>query len=295
MSDKPKNANRIPFEQIGDDAIGSWSLPSVAKKNKVVFGAKHNKRGAQRENSGELIEDYKGAVKPKPLTAAELKNLAEAAQKEGFESGYNAGREKGIDDGHTQGKKQGYEKAYNETKKKLLHEIKRLNEIGSALSDPMQDQEKLLENIIVDMAINFSKEIIGTELKNDQKLVLSIVSKAIAALPVGATHITVSVNELDAELIEQHLPSAQRSWHINIDNTITSGGCRVVTSESLVDYTCESRLNKFLMQIREGGERSESAVPPLPEHEIGEVLSPEQSNDGIDSTSEDLDEDPNED
>lgn len=273
MSDQPKQANRIPFEQIDDGAVVSpWDLPSIEQKNKVFFGAKREKRSTQNEKSNEVIEDYKSATKPKPLTAAELQAMAEVAKKEGYDQGYTEGREKGFVEGNAAGQGQGYEKAYNETRKKFVNEIERLNAIASTLFTPMQDQENIVENLIVDMAINFSQEIIGRELKESPESVLYIVNKAVAALPVGAKNISVYVNETDADLIENYLPSSQRHWAVKIDKTIASGGCRVETHESLVDYTCENRLKTFLIQIKENSDAENSDLPPIPDHSLPQKM-----------------------
>ncbi len=264
MSDKPKQVNRIPYESLAEgDAVSSWTLPSVDKKSRLVMSAKREQEKNKGKQGTEVVEDYKGTVKPKPLTADDLKKLTEEAKKEGFEQGYQEGLEKGTREGTVAGEKAGHAKAYSESKQKLNDEIQRLGHVASNLLIPMQEQEEALENIIVDMAINFTKELLQQEITQQPTLLLRVVKNALSALPAGSKNITVYVNETDSQLIDAHLPQAQRDWSIQVDNSVTTGGCRVETHESLVDYTCEHRLQTFLTQVQDHGDVSEDAVEPV--------------------------------
>lgn len=264
MSDKPKQVNRIPYESLAEgDAVSSWTLPSVDKKSRLVMSAKREQEKNKGKQGTEVVEDYKGTVKPKPLTADDLKKLTEEAKKEGFEQGYQEGLEKGTREGTVAGEKAGHAKAYSESKQKLNDEIQRLGHVASNLLIPMQEQEEALENIIVDMAINFTKELLQQEITQQPTLLLRVIKNALSALPAGSKNITVYVNETDSQLIDAHLPQAQRDWSIQVDNSVTTGGCRVETHESLVDYTCEHRLQTFLTQVQDHGDVSEDAVEPV--------------------------------
>ncbi len=279
MTDKPKQANRIPYESVEEEgAVSGWSLPSVEnKKSRLVFSAKNDKKNKGRSSrDGEIVEDYKGSVKPKPLTADDLQKLAQEAKKEAFDQGYQEGLAKGLAEGTQKGQKQGHNKAYQETKKLVTDEIKRMGEIASQLFIPMRDQEEKLENIVVDMAVNFAQEIIAQEVQSSPQALLGIVNRAIAALPAGSKNISVYLNPSDSELVDKYLPIAHREWKIHIDEAIASGGCRVQTHESLVDYTCEHRLAEYLKYVREQGNITESEVAPV---EVYERTTDEASDD----------------
>lgn len=274
MNDKTKPGNRIPYESlVAGDAVTSWNLPSVDKKSRKVFNAKREQEKDKKQQGSEIVEDYKGIVKPKPLTAEGLAKLAEEAKKEGFDQGYQEGLVKGTREGTIKGEKAGHSKAYSESKQKLNDEIKRLAHIASNLLAPMQGQEQALEDIVVDMAINFTKELLKQEIHQQPTALLNVVRSALTTLPAGSKNITVYVNEADTQLISAHLPQDQRDWSFQIDNTVTTGGCRVETHESLVDYTCEQRLDAFLKQVRDQGEISEEAVAPVQVFERPEAVS----------------------
>ncbi len=277
MNDKTKPGNRIPYESLVDaDVVSSWSLPSVEKKSRMVFNAKREQEKSKKQQGSEIVEDYKGVVKPKPLTADDLKKLTDEAKKEGFDQGYQEGLAKGTQEGSVKGEKAGHTKAYSETKQRLNDEIQRLNHISSNLLAPMDGQEQALENIIVDMAINFTKELLQVEVQQQPTALLNLVRNALMALPVGSKNITVYVNDDDTQLINTHLPQEQRDWALQIDNSVTTGGCRIETHESLIDYTCEHRLREFLKQIRDQGDVSEDSVAPVPEFERPEQALPSE-------------------
>ncbi len=270
MTDKPKQANRIPYESVEEEgAVSGWSLPSVEnKKKRLVFSAKNDKKNKGRSSrDGEIVEDYKGNVKPKPLTADDLQKLAEEAKKEAFDQGYQEGLAKGLAEGTQKGQKQGHNKAYKETKALVTEEINRMGKIASQLFVPMQEQEETLENIVVDMAMHFAQEIIEQEVQSSPQALLGIVNRAITALPAGSKNVSVYLNQIDSELVDKYLPVAHREWRVHIDDTVASGGCRVQTHESLVDYTCEHRLSEYLKHVREQGNIAESEVAPVEEYE----------------------------
>ncbi|MFL0799177.1 MAG: flagellar assembly protein FliH [Agarilytica sp.] len=281
MTDKTKQANRIPYESVEEEgAVSGWSLPSVeSKKSRLAFSAKTDKKNKGRSSrDGEIVEDYKGSVKPKPLTADDLQKLAAEAKKEAFDQGYQEGLAKGLAEGAQKGQKQGHNKAYQETKTLVTDEIKRMGKIASQLFSPMQSQEETLENIVVDMAIHFAQEIIAQEIQSSPQALLGIVHRALAALPTGSKNVSVYLNEADSEVVDKYLPVAQREWRVHVDDTVASGGCRVQTHESLVDYTCEHRLSEYLKHVREQGNVTEEAVAPVEVYERsdnGDMASPE--------------------
>lgn len=253
MSDKePTSANRIPGETLSEDgAVKSWTIPTIATpKTKKIFTAKREEQ-QRKKAPGETIEDYKGAVKPKPMTAKDLQQMVQDAQQEGYEKGYQEGLQKGTEDGEAKGQKAGHDKAYKETKLKLESETQSFQQIASQLLVPMQNQERALEKIIVDMAVNFAQKLMHREIENVPQSMIAVVEHALQSLPAGAKNISVYVNPEDAEIIEEHLPEHQRHWQVKVDKNIQRCGCRVETLESIVDYTVEERLSQFLHHIRE--------------------------------------------
>jgi len=264
MKDSSKNANRIPYESLEQDhAVSAWSLPSIDQKKSRVFltAKKEIERKSGTNNAAEeIVEDYSGRVKPKPLTAEGLQQLAEEAKKEARELGYKEGFEQGHTAGKTKGYKDGQDSAYKETKNQLNQEIASLSSIAENLLQPMQDQEAQLENVIVDMAMHFAQEILGQEIRHNPESLYRVIENALLALPAGAKNISVFLNESDAEIVDKYLPSNTRNWRVKVDKSLKSGGCKVETLESLVDYTTAARFERFIAHVQDRGELNDNDV-----------------------------------
>lgn len=274
MSDSSTPKNRIPFETIENHGdVTSWALPDMGDGSGSIKAAKKKpRRSAPGE---EIIEDYSGDVAPKPMTAEDLKKMADEAQKEGYDEGYQEGLSKGLDEGNTKGLLEGRDKAYNETKANLDDERARLAAIASSLLLPYQEQEHALENIVVDLAMRMAKDIVFSEIQHAPTNLYDIVNKAMSALPVGAKNIMVYLNEHDAQLMDTVVPEKNRDWTIKIDPKLSSGGCRVETLESLVDYSIDTRFERFKKQIMDKGDVDETQVdepqdfrPPAPKNSV---------------------------
>jgi|GEM_PF-1030199 len=249
MTDVRKQAGRIPQESLsGDDSVATWKLPAMGKPGKVVKSAKREKRSRV---ASETIEDLGSRSKPKPLTAEELQKIADQAQQEGYADGFKEGMEKGLQQGETKGLQLGEHKAYAELKPKLLDEQQRFSTIATQLMEPMGQQDAGLEKLVLELVMGVSRHLLADEITASPSKLMHIVQRALAALPVGAKNIRVSVNEADARLLETVIPAEHRNWQLLEDDSLHSGGCRIETEESLVNYSIEARLNEFLSHAEE--------------------------------------------
>lgn len=237
-----KPGSRIPFEELTE--VDSWSLPSIDDDANIVPSAEREDqlKGRHRRES---IEEVSGRVKVKPLTAEELKQITDEAEKEGFQQGYETGLNKGLKDGMERGEKQGESKAYEEKKAALEEETTRLCTIADALFAPMQEQDEAIENTLVDVIIQLTRHLIAEELTSDPQKCQVVVHQAVAALPVGAKNICVYLHPEDVRAL-QSLSNTQHEWRLVEDETLDRGSCRVETAESLVNFSLEKRINEFL-------------------------------------------------
>lgn len=246
MSDVKKHKDRIPFESLdADDAVSSWNLPSMGTTKRVV----RSKSREEKKHSNEKIETVSRPKKMKPLTAEDLERITEEARREGFQQGLQEGTEKGIREGTKVGEKTGEQRAYSEAKKDIDALQNRLRNIANSLFDPMQNQSMAVENTVVDMALNIARAIIQTEVSSKPALLVDIVKRCIDVLPSAKGSVRVYLNESDSKLLENlRSPSAEK-WQIIVDDSLATGGCRVETDQSDVDYSVESRLAAYLGRV----------------------------------------------
>lgn len=245
--DSPKHVNRIPAETIGEkgDTVSSWNLPDMHLGSKVFKSAKRDKS----PHGNESIENVK-AQKAKPLTAEELMNLAKQAEQEGYKDGFEKGLKKGVEDGIVKGERVGHQKAYAEAKKEIQSLQNTLRSITESLFDPTDEQNSTLENYIVDMAVDIASRIIGEEIEKSPEHLIRLVSKAMHALPKGAKNIRVYLNAQDIDLLRNLQPETAQEWNLHVDPELKSGGCRIETQESLIDFCTEKRIQYYLDQMQ---------------------------------------------
>lgn len=256
MTDASKHPNRISGDSLGDAGqVSAWKLPTVGKPGKVVRSAKRE-AGERKAKVAESIEDVPAHKKPRPMTADELKKIADEAQQEGYADGFKEGMEKGLQQGEESGRAHGEQKAYAETRQQLDDRIQRLAQLADRLLNPFQQQEEAAEKLVVDLAMGLARHLLGEELAQRPEKLVGIVQKAIRALPIGAKNITVYVNEQDAALLEELIPAQHRNWQVREDDSLAQGGCRVETQDSLVDFSIEQRLADYLQQVMESSDET---------------------------------------
>ena len=167
-SNAPVNQNQssvIPAEQ--GDAYQSWLLPDVSAE-KVISSAEKIRRDKKKSElelnkaneSIEVIED----VEIQPHTAEQLKEIAEAAEKEGYDSGY----QKGL----IEAKAKGYQEGLDEAKIKIANDTEHLHNIIEALLIPLDIEHKKLEKFILKTVTQMTRVVIQRELLTDSSICL---------------------------------------------------------------------------------------------------------------------------
>lgn len=256
MADK-KYGNRIPFEDI--ESFSSWRLPSLGEGSNVVPSVKRGANNptknrtpvASESNTEESIEEITEPVTIKPLTAQQLQEITEEAEREGRERGYQEGYQQGASAGEGKGLKLGEHKAYEETKAELEEKMQHLNNLVKALHEPVEQQDSALEHQLVEMAIQFAKHLINKELSVDPSSLFKLVERAVASLPAGSDHLRLYLHPDDLELVQEAFANHGHQWRFFTDDTLSRGGCRVESEQSLVDFSIEKRLTQMLQEVEQ--------------------------------------------
>jgi len=265
MSDQAKYKDRIPFETLdAKDSVSSWSLPSMGSNKPVVRSKSRDNKNKPKAN--EKIETVARPKKVKPLTADELERITEEARKEGFQQGLKEGTEQGIREGNKVGEKTGEQRAYGEARKEIESLQNRLRSIATALFDPMQNKNNELENTVVDIALNLTQSLLRAEISTNPYLLVDIVKQCLSVLPTNFENVRVYLNQNDVELLEKLKSPQAEKWQLNVDENLTTGGCRVETDQSEVDYSVEERLAGYLEKVASIKDTSSSTLPDVPDY-----------------------------
>ena len=134
--------------------------------------------------------------------------------------------------------------------------------LGS-LNTPFQELDDEVVDQIVTMVITMGKHLIRRELKIDPGQIVATVREAVGALPVASRDVHLHLNPEDARLIRETLQVSdeQSRWQIHEDPSMTRGGVKVLTENSQIDATVETRLSEIISQAfgDERGQESEES------------------------------------
>ncbi len=241
MKDSEKSLNRIPKEQL--TAYERWELPLLdAKGNEVA-----------REEERDV----------KPLTAADIEEIRQAAREDGhaegrdagYQAGFNEGREQGhkegFEAGFAEGKEQGAEQGLEETRKEMESRIDRLEHLLGELLIPIRRHEDELETALVNLTTILARTVVYRELSIDSSQIRQVVRQAMASLPSTTDNVRILVNPEDADWVRQVAERFEATNSVVEDDSILRGGCKVETRHSLVDFTVEKRFQKVVQGMLE--------------------------------------------
>lgn len=239
MKDTPDELRRIPKEQL--TAYERWELPLLdASGNEIP-----------REEERDV----------RPLTAADLSAIRDAAREEGFREGRDAGYQEGLaqgrDSGHeeglqtglAEGREQGRKQGYEEARTAIDSKLERLEQVMAELLLPIRRQEDELETALVNLTTVLARTVVFRELTIDSSQIHKVVRKALAALPSTADNIRIRINPEDCELVREAAARLDTQVSIVEDEEILPGGCKVETRQSLVDFTVEKRFQRTVQKM----------------------------------------------
>ncbi len=233
MKDR-RSLDRIPSEQL--TAYERWELPLLDQQGNEVA----------REEERDV----------KPLTAADIEEIRQAAWDDGHAEGREAGYQAGLKEGREQGHREGLESGQQEGRDTGRHEaleatraeveaaIGRLETVMAELLEPISRHQEETEAALVNLTTLLARAVIFRELSLDSSHIPNIVRQAIASLPSTRENVKVRVHPDDADYVRQAAGRFEAETAVVEDEAILKGGCKVETRHSLVDFTVEKRFQK---------------------------------------------------
>ena len=242
---------RIAAEDVSE--VKSWVLPPVDDSGKILSSAEKEARDRRQRllrQGKESIQTVEVPTSPAKtgMTAKEMQDIFDAAEKDGFAQGHTEGYSKGQADGYEAGKQQGL----MEMRAQLLAEQQRFQQIAQALLVPLAEQDDDIENMLLDTICTLTQSVIQRELLTDSSHIVELVKAAVEALPVGSKNIKVCLNSNDFPIIEAYAKEQQLEWKFFSDAQLLPGGCRIETPESRVDFSVSFRLQSVLEEFLTG-------------------------------------------
>lgn len=242
---------RIASEDLGD--VTAWMLPPVDDSGKILSSAEKEARVRrekllrQEQETIEVVE-VPEQQEPAGMTAQEMQDIFDTAEKEGFTQGHSEGFEQGKSDGFEAGRQQGL----MEMRAQLTLEQQRFHSLANALLNPLSAQDNDLEHMLLDVICSLTQSVVQRELVTDSSNILELVKTAVDVLPIGSKNIRISLHPDDLAAIENYAAEQQVDWKFLADSQLQPGGCQIETPESRVDFSVSQRLQTVLEQFLTG-------------------------------------------
>ena len=182
---------------------------------------------------------------PAPVTAEEIEAIQQQAREEGFAEGREAGFAAGVE----------------EARELMEARLAQFDAVLATLTAPLEDLDEQVVDQIASLAMAVARHLVRRELRTDPGQVVAVVREALAALPVGARKVCVTLHPDDAALVREALAVHEDDedalrWKIVEDPLLTRGGCKVEAEDSRIDASVEKRLNQIIVTVL-GGDRAD--------------------------------------
>ncbi len=235
-------SNVLPKDRAGD--VQPWPFPEMDE-------ATANRAGVPPLPSS-------SRYRPATLTLEQIEAIESQARDEGREAGYRdgqkEGRKRGYEEGFTLGRNEGFAQGHGEGLAQGATEVQQqaqtLYTLINALQQPLAALDPQVEQALVELATAVARQVMQVELQTQPQLVAHVVRQACQAVSPQQRPVRIYLHPRDREAVTKALNGDAQGWQWYDDPTITQGGCRVETEDSLVDATFESRLAAAMQQVR---------------------------------------------
>lgn len=221
---------------------------------------KTNSHSTKRANNARQVAGYSAVIPKEQLTAFERWELASfdphpddnhqdnalatAAELENI-------RQQAQDNGYAQGSDAGYTAGYAAGIQQASIEAAQIHMLLQNLQDALNQMDKQLAQSLLDLSLEIARKMTGEILQAKPEVILKIVSDAISGLPHFNQNAHLILHPDDAELVRKQMSEqlSHAGWKIFTDTQIEHGGCRVETAHSQVDATTEARWKRIVESI----------------------------------------------
>lgn len=182
--------------------------------------------------------DHQGHIEPiGNITSEKVAEIVEAAKKDAYREGLQAGVQKAQQSQETQ-----FQKTWQAR-------IQELEKILAAFSHPYAIIDDKVEEHILQLVIKLTTHLFRHELTTKPEQIMTMVKEAKALLPHHVTDIEISVNPEDAKLIRQlsdNIADEEISRLLTEDQSLNRGDCRVASDTTQVDATLDARIQTII-------------------------------------------------
>lgn len=186
-----------------------------------------------------------------------------AGEKAGRQAGYKAGFEEGREQGYAKGLEQGRREASNEMNKKLAAATAPLGALIANADEALRQLDEDVAVHLVDLALAVGRQLAREALNENPEEILNIVRELVHSDLLLSGKPRLWLHPDDLHLVRDHLGDelAASGWHLQPDDVMTRGGCRLTSSSGEVDASWEARWQSIGRQVRKRRQRSNDEEP----------------------------------
>lgn len=180
--------------------------------------------------------------------------LKKQAHADGMSQGLVAGKKEGLAQGKAEGMNAGKTQAFEAEKKQLADALATLNAIAAAFDVQRHEMVEQAEAETLPLALAIARKVTKRLGDLDPRVVEANVREAVR-LTTSKHNVQIAVHPSQKSLIAALGQKLQQQWPqlqylaIVEDETITPGGCRVVTAGGEIDAEIETQLDRLAREL----------------------------------------------
>lgn len=232
--------------------LSAWQIPEIQEATSSATNALN--KAPQRSvavSQEEIEEDLP------PLTASDLDEIRQSAfqdgltqgHAEGYDKGHSEGYEAGFAKGESEGHIQGVEQGKKDGLNRVEIQAELFKSLANTLFHPISKIDDVLEEQLLQLVLQLTRSVLDVEVQTNPKIIVGALQQGIKVLPLNETHYQVSLHPQDLEIIQTHFTAeviAEQHWQFVPDETVSRGGCDIVTHNNSVDMTIERKMRQVL-------------------------------------------------
>lgn len=156
----------------------------------------------------------------------------------------------GYQEGYAEGLRAGQQEAEDHHQQSAEQWLGLINSLWHELSNLHQATLLNLGQPLLELITKVVEQVVNHELVTSPQSLQQLVSDALDLLPQTPS-VVLEINPRDRTLLESVIARLPTQWLVREDDTITSGGCRLLSEHGEVDATVEGRLASCLDAVHE--------------------------------------------
>ncbi len=197
---------------------------------------------------------------------AELEALRRKAHEQARQQGHAEGFAEGRAAGYAQGLEEGRLAGEQELQRQTAEALRPLLQLADAFRQALTRFDEQIADRLVDLALVTGRHLAGAALEAHPEQILDIVRELLHAEPTLTGRPRLWLHPADLLLVKAHLGAEfdAAGWHLQPDDLVTRGGCRVTSESGELDATWESRWESLVEQLRQRHSDTHDATSGTP-------------------------------